>query len=261
LSRNGVIDEEKLSTETLLQIFKPLKDRVEQSIKKQESLMAEVQISNEKFTKERHGSNLGERDNLLKLLATGFDAFFELQNSLDEGHKFYSDLTPILIRVQQKVTDFCYARQTEKEDLMKQVQQNIVSGGTGSNKMPPPRPPPPSANVNAPIPPPQYLSQYQAAPAQQLQTTPIGQNQQSGQQPYQPPNPYIPYQTQPVYQYGVPPQGQGQGFQYGAPPQGQGYAIPPYPVQYPGTYPGAYPQQQYGAYPPQQQQNTNNPFQ
>lgn len=49
------------------------------------------------------------------------------------------------MRLQQKVTDFCFARQTEKEDLMKQVQQNIVSGKSDAPKNPPPRPPPPTA--------------------------------------------------------------------------------------------------------------------
>lgn len=71
--------------------------------------------------------------------------------------QFYNDLTPIVVRLQQKVSDFCFARQTEKEDLMKQVQQNIVAGKAGSdkqqtvNKNPPPRPPPPSGSAQPPI--------------------------------------------------------------------------------------------------------------
>lgn len=61
--------------------------------------------------------------------------------------------------------DFCYARQTEKEDLMKQVQQNIVSNSSGIDaRQPPPRPPPPQAQQqtpSAPIPPPQYINPTQ----------------------------------------------------------------------------------------------------
>lgn len=59
-------------------------------------------------------------------------------------------MTPILVRLQQKVSDFCFARKTEKEDLMKQVQQNIVSDTTTTavtKGIIPPRPPPPSASI------------------------------------------------------------------------------------------------------------------
>ena len=38
------------------------------------------------------------------------------------------------MRLQQKVSDFVFARQTEKEDLMRQVQQNIVSGSSGAGE-------------------------------------------------------------------------------------------------------------------------------
>lgn len=90
------------------------------------------------------GGGTSERDNMLKSLATAYDTFLELEGNLKEGMKFYNDLTPILLRLQQRVTDFCFARKTEKDDLMKQVQQNIVSGGS---KVPPPRPPPPTSNL------------------------------------------------------------------------------------------------------------------
>lgn len=99
---------------------------------------------NNKFVQEKSGgSGTSERDNVLKTLATSHDVFLELEGNLKEGMKFYNDLTPILCRLQQRVNDFCFARQTEKEDLMKQVQQAIVGGV----KNPPPRPPPPSSTL------------------------------------------------------------------------------------------------------------------
>ncbi|KAL7069577.1 hypothetical protein ACQ4LE_011039 [Meloidogyne hapla] len=256
LAETGVVNEEKLSSEKILNLFKPLRDKVESSIKRQDSVMEEVQTWYKKFSDERQSTGGAERENFLKGLATAYDAFFTLQGDLFEGTKFYNDLTPVLVRLQQKISDFCFARQTEKEDLMKQVQQNIVStGGAAGKSAPPPRPPPP-------VPPPVTHNQtYQTqAPISQMQP-----QQQLGMQqpPYPPqyqqqtPNPYMPYAP---YPYGVPQQQQQA--------QMGGYNTP-YPVQYPGTYPGAFPQQQFGAFPPppsfnqtqQQQQNPTNPFQ
>lgn len=121
-SENGIVNEEKLSTEKLEHLFSPLKTRIDQSIKSQETTMSEVEITNKRFVEERRAtSGAAERDNLLKQLATASYAFFELENNLTEGTKvgsylffdsfifflkiqFYNDLTPLLVRLQQKVS-------------------------------------------------------------------------------------------------------------------------------------------------------------
>lgn len=88
MSENGIVNEEKLSTDKLQQLFKPLKERIDQSLKRQETVMSEVEINNKKFTEERHGAQgAAERDNLLKQLAKAYDSFFELDNNLTEGTK------------------------------------------------------------------------------------------------------------------------------------------------------------------------------
>lgn len=216
LSDEGVLNEQRISEEKLLNLFKPFKDRIDKSIKSQEALVSEIGIMNNKFTDERKSTTGAvDRETLLKQLARAFDTYLELENNLNEGTKFYNDLTPLLLRLQQKVSDFCYARQTEKEDLMKQVQQNIVSNSSGTDaRQPPPRPPPPQAQQqtpSAPIPPPQYINPTQSQP----------QTQMPYQQPQYQPNPYVPYSQpmQPIYQYGAPP----------------------YPMQYP-THPHPYAQ-------------------
>ncbi|KHN82501.1 Apoptosis-linked protein [Toxocara canis] len=129
MADSQILNEEQLSTAKINEIYGPLREKVSESIKKQESCLAEVELWNKKFCAEKAGSSgAAERERILKMLANGHDKYVEIKSNLQEGTKFYNDLTPLLVRLQQKVSDFCFARQTEKEDLMKQLQQNIVSG-------------------------------------------------------------------------------------------------------------------------------------
>ncbi|PAV81379.1 hypothetical protein WR25_06845 [Diploscapter pachys] len=263
MTESQLINEEHISKEKINQLYGPLKQQVANSIKRQEEVLEEVQKWNNVFAREKSGTSSGaERERVLKTLATAADAFTELKANLDEGAKFYNDLTPILVRLQQKVSDFAFARQTEKEDLMRQLQQNIVSGGGSSNsgsspggsagqapRAPPPRPPPPSNSVEAPIPPPRM---QQAIPGQ------VNFPPQAQQQQQEVPYPFSPY-------------GQPQPFQPNFFPS----QANPYPT-YPGAF-GAYsafqqPPPNYSAFSgfptnpqaPQAPQaphpNTNNPF-
>ena len=88
-------------------------------MKRQESLMSDIQKNHEVFVRESGGGSSNARDEILKQLAAAHDAFFELKGNLQEGTKFYNDLTQLLVTFQNKVTDFCFARLTEKEELDK----------------------------------------------------------------------------------------------------------------------------------------------
>ncbi|EJD74895.1 apoptosis-linked 2-interacting protein X 1 [Loa loa] len=241
LTDNQIINEEEISTAKIAEIYGPLKTKVNESIKKQEDCLALVEVWNKKFGSEKASSQGAvERERILKILANGHDKFLEIKSNLDEGTKFYNDLTPLLLRLQQKVSDFCFARQTEKEDLMKQLQQNIVSGSSCGSA--PPRPPPPKTSSNAsvsnnpfdaeaPIPPPRNINNFQAT-----QASPI---------PPQNPN-YQPQlcnsqQQQPFASYAQAPYGYPvQQTPYLPQPQFNQNYTTPYPVAYPGTYPGAF---------------------
>ncbi|RZF46667.1 hypothetical protein LSTR_LSTR002530 [Laodelphax striatellus] len=236
LSQDGAINEQALSVETLGKVFGPLQMQVKDSIMRQESLLNEIQSQNTTFCHEKSGGGAEQkREKVLKELAAAHDAYIELTNNLEEGNKFYNCLTQNLLGFQNKISDYCFARRTEKEELMKDLTQNLSRGTAPIPAAPshhqqtsdvrkdaPPRPPPPNVS----------------APQQQ-------QQQQSGPLPYPvyPSGMPVPFGAQPNAPYPV---------QYAPPPIPNcynPYATLPYPTQPPPhPYPGAY--QTYANYPP-----------
>lgn len=252
-----------VSLESTGQRLQPLQRQVRESVQKQEQLMSQVQRAFQQFQQERQTSSVGgsrSRDDVLKELATGHDAFFELKSHLEEGNKFYADLTELLLKFQNKIRDFIFARNTEKDDLMKALQSDIVNRKTGDhpkmpsyqpthevdspakqqqNAGPPPRPPPPRGGgggnehgggeqqqQNWQQPPPQYNPQYNPTGGPQYQQYPP--YPQAGAPPPQQPPTQQPYASSyPAYN----PTVSGSAFspypnyvpsQGGAPPYGQG---------------------------------------
>lgn len=274
---SGNLNEAEMSQETLNRAFGPLINQVEDSLKRQENILKEMSQFNEKFTQEK-GGNPGEngRDEMLKKLAAAHDAFFELQKHLQEGTKFYNDLTQLLVNFQGKVSDYCFARKTEKDENMKDLtatmsQMNVnkieapphhaPAGGDKSPtrppraKDPPARPPPPqidSTPALAPTPANAPASAPASAPAVSAPNpyagapVPPANNPYAGAPQYPPAGaPYggapapLPYPTQP-----------------NMPMPYQAYPYPPQQQFYPpqGQPPAYYPPQQYYPPPPGGQQ-------
>lgn len=248
LAQDGAINEQALSVESLGRVFGPLQRQVKESLQRQEALVADIQVQNTEFCKEKSGAGASaQREAMLKELAAAHDTFNELKGNLSEGARFYNDLTQILVAFQNKISDFCFARKTEKEELLKDLTQNIgrqtfgatpaipahyATSGQEGKKEAPPRPPPPTATPSggAAAPPPTlpYPSYPQGMPI------PYGAT---------PAAPYPAYMPTPL------------------PASYNPYTTAPYPQQGYGAFP-AYPQPPYGGYPypPQQPPPQNRPW-
>ncbi|KAI1901727.1 hypothetical protein AGOR_G00037370 [Albula goreensis] len=287
LAQDGAINEEALSVSELHNLYGDYTQKVQQSLKTQEDVLGNVQTSHQEFsTLKQSNAEANDREEVMKKLASAHDSYVEITNNLREGTKFYNDLTEILLKFQNKCSDIVFARKTERDELLKELQQSIArepsapsftvpayqsgsstpaptpatpAGPTPAPRtvfqpqtkpQPPARPPPPSIT-------PQAASASSAPPAN-MPSSPAPPQASSGP-PMGPPGapsqaqgpPYPTYQGYPGY-YQMP-------MAYNPYNYGQ-YSMPYMPYQTPGQagYPGApQPQQHpypYGQQPPQQQQ-------
>ncbi|XP_068909383.1 programmed cell death 6-interacting protein [Tenebrio molitor] len=238
LAKDGAVSEPVLSVENLGQTYGPLQKQVKESVQKQEGLVERIQQAHSQFVQER-GSTAGGRESKMCQLAAAHDAFRDLSNNLTEGTKFYNDLTQLLVAFQNKVSDYCFARKTEKEELLKDLTQESSRQAT----LPTPTQP-----------------SYHSGPEVKKEAPPRPPQPAQAPTPQAPPG--VPY---PVYVQGMPvPYGASTSTPYPSfvpPPMPQGYnpyGTMPYPssYNYPGGFPAApgYGQQQQpppGGYPQQ----------
>lgn len=131
LAQDGAINEPNISVGSIGKALAPLREQVTESITRQEALINDIQKAHLAFVAETGGGS-NSRDAFLSELASAYDNFTTLQNNLKEGTKFYNDLTQLLVTFQTKVSDFCFARKTEKDELMKTLTEEssrITAGG------------------------------------------------------------------------------------------------------------------------------------
>ncbi|XP_064446429.1 programmed cell death 6-interacting protein isoform X4 [Mirounga angustirostris] len=222
LAQDGVINEEALSVTELDRIYGGLTTKVQDSLKKQEELLRNIQVSHQEFSKMKQSNNEANlREEVLKNLATAYDNFVELVANLKEGTKFYNELTEILVRFQNKCSDIVFARKTERDELLKDLQQSIAREPSAPS-IPTPAYQSSPAGGHAPAPP-------TPAPRTMPPAKP--------QPPARPPPPVLPANRAPP---ATAPAAVGTGTAPPAPSHAPGSAAPPPQAQGPPypTYPG-----------------------
>ncbi|XP_067837264.1 programmed cell death 6-interacting protein isoform X2 [Heptranchias perlo] len=127
LAQDGAVNEEAISVTELDQIYGSHTQRVQQNLKKQEELLANIQTAHEEFsTSKQSNADANQREEVLKKLAAAHDQFVELVGNLREGTKFYNGFTEFLLKFQTKCSDIVFARKTERDELLKDLQQSIA---------------------------------------------------------------------------------------------------------------------------------------
>ncbi|XP_059840275.1 programmed cell death 6-interacting protein isoform X2 [Hypanus sabinus] len=251
LAQDGAINEEVISVTELDRIYGSHTDRVQKNLKKQEELLASIQSAHEEFSKTNQ-SNTGalQREEVLKKLAAAHDQFFELVNNLREGTKFYTGFTDILLKFQTKCSDIVFARKTEKDELLKDMQHSMAKEPSAPNiPVVPAYQTAVSESNSAPTPAPRTVFHSKPQTPDPTSASSSGsENQPKPQPPARPPPPSIgssyssaPFGSAPAgtnAPAGTAPAAAAPAAVGGAsmPTQAQG---PPYP-SYPG-YPGYYP--------------------
>ncbi|XP_063041391.1 programmed cell death 6-interacting protein isoform X2 [Engraulis encrasicolus] len=127
LAQDGAINEEGLSNGALNTHYGNHTERVQKSLRAQEDLLAKIQTSHQEFSALKQSTTEADaREEVLKKLAAAHDSYTEISSNLKEGTKFYNDLTEILLKFQNKCSDIVFARKTERDELLKELQQSIA---------------------------------------------------------------------------------------------------------------------------------------
>ncbi|XP_029370550.1 programmed cell death 6-interacting protein isoform X5 [Echeneis naucrates] len=134
LAQDGAINEEQLSLSQLDQLYGAYNQRVQVTLRTQEELLGQVQTSHQEFSSlKQSNTEANQREEVLKKLASAHDSYVEISNNLREGTKFYNDLTEILLKFQNKCSDIVFARKTERDELLKELQQSIAREPSAPN--------------------------------------------------------------------------------------------------------------------------------
>ena len=102
LASDGTINYDSISESKLDEMYGEISSQIGDSQDRQESLLANLQRVSQEFQHlKKSGAAEQEREKMMSKISTAYDGFIELNSNLEEGTKFYGDLTQLLLRLQQ----------------------------------------------------------------------------------------------------------------------------------------------------------------
>lgn len=139
LTKNGndflQVDDDVYIQESVDKLCQPIEEQVRASIKKQEYLLCDVENWSARFSIGSCPEGSSQRGQTLRSLDVAYDAFNEIRAKLDPKIKFYNEMITSLRRLRSKVKDFSFARQTEKEELLRGRKAAASSRGGAETKV------------------------------------------------------------------------------------------------------------------------------
>ena len=176
---------------------------------KENTYLQSIQEANRTFEQHKSQNSIqSQREQILQFIYNAINKYNEISANLQEGINFYTTMQEITKKLANRIDDFVFARRTEKQDIMVNIQQQI-SGVTidpqynySSSQQPKP-----VHSSNTPV----YSSSTITSQPTTTNTTSSSQYQpqyqyqpNAYQQPPQQYQPQVAYQQQPQYQQAQP---------------------------------------------------------
>lgn len=103
-------------------------EKIEKSRKIQDSILQKIHEASSKFSTISNANRvISEREAAFSSLNSAFSLFMEIKSGLLAGIKFYSDFESILLKLEGNCSDFVFARNVDKKDVLEGLQQSISS--------------------------------------------------------------------------------------------------------------------------------------
>ncbi|KAJ3087972.1 pH-response regulator protein palA/rim20 [Quaeritorhiza haematococci] len=125
--------EKGLFASHLATTYDGLRRSIDQSLETQAALLAQIEDAHAAFVQRRKPSNASrQREEMLQNLESAYVNFKEIAGNLREGMKFYNDLSTALLRFRRNCNDFAFARNQEKNEMLKALMKQSVGGSGGA---------------------------------------------------------------------------------------------------------------------------------